>query len=285
LGIVWFGLHRHFDMPSFLELRSDLDCSSCWDGLRCDRHRICLASDLGTAHDGRFDGARRFVFFRHDDGGRSWRQSSGSSCDADSRWHCWIYIALFGGFCDVAFARLSVTMPMGVHFTVTVDHDITDTSLDAMRRRFTSLGPIFAEISSKYQLALTEWEDSTEKGRPSPDHFRAPSGFSLGIGHRSLRLHHFIRFSAFIDNSSEREILCRFSRQLARTLGQSRVLYAPCEGIGDTIYDWVTDGLSLIEIIPKLQHLSKRPLSIDELASRSLPELPYFVDEFEEPPK
>lgn len=174
---------------------------------------------------------------------------------------------------------------MGVHFTVTVDHDIADTSLDSIRDCFTPLQPIFAEIASKCRLEPTEWRDVTEKGRPRPDHFRAPSGFSMGIGHRALRFHHCIRFSAFIANSSEREILRRFSRQLALMLGPRHVLYAPCEGIGDTIYDWVTDGLSLTEMIPKLQHLSKPPLSIDELANRSWPELRYFVDEFEKRPK
>jgi hypothetical protein len=174
---------------------------------------------------------------------------------------------------------------MGVHFTVTVDHDITDTSLESIRSRFVPLQSIFEEIASKYKLEPSAWQDTTESGRAYPDHFRAPSGFLMEIGHRTLRFHHCIRFSAFIDCTIDREILCRFSRRLARMLGQRRVLYAPCEGVGDTIYDWVTDGLSLTEIIARLQDLSKPPLNIDELANRSLPELRYFVDEFEEPLK
>src|SRR5262245_42928994 len=71
---------------------------------------------------------------------------------------------------------------MGVHFTVTVNHDFTDTQLPLVRDRFASLQPRVAEISLRSQQALGEWRDVTEPGRPRPDHFYAPAGFPCSSG-------------------------------------------------------------------------------------------------------
>jgi hypothetical protein len=170
---------------------------------------------------------------------------------------------------------------MGVHFTVTVDHDIRDNSLDAIRRRFSPLEPHFVEIASVFKVESERWRDVTVPGRPLPDHFYAPAGFSVQIGRAALRFHHCMRFSAFVKTSPEQDILRRFSRQLAFLFGQHKVLYAPCEGIGDEIADWMADDLSLADIESRLRKRSNPPTMIEELARRSLPELCYFIDEFE----
>jgi len=170
---------------------------------------------------------------------------------------------------------------MGVHFTVTVDHDIHDTRLDAVRGHFASLQPMFAQISARSPQESGEWRDVTEPGRSRPDHFYAPAGFSVLIGPAALRFHHGTRFSTFIDAVAERDSLREFSRLLTRIFGQHRVLYAPCQGIGDEIADWLTEGLSLTEMEARLGSRSSPPATIAELASRSLPELRYYIDDFE----
>jgi hypothetical protein len=171
---------------------------------------------------------------------------------------------------------------MGVHFTVTVDHDIHDTSLESVRDRFASLQPMFLEISVRSQQKPDSWRDITEPGRPHPDHFYAPAGFSVLIGPAALRFHHSTRFSTFIDSAAERDLMRQFSRQLAQIFGHYRALYAPCEDIGDEIADWLTDGLSLADIESRLRGRSSPPVTIEALAKRSLPELRYYIEEFKD---
>jgi hypothetical protein len=168
---------------------------------------------------------------------------------------------------------------MGVHFTVTVDHDIQDTSLDAVRRRFASLNPVFGEISSRSQQESHSWRDVTEPGRSRPDHFGAPAGFSVLIGPSALRFHHGTRFSAFIGCAAERDQMRRFAWRLAHIFGQHRILYAPCEGVGDEIADWIANGLSLADMEARLRQRSRPPKTIDELSGRVPPELRYYIDE------
>jgi len=171
---------------------------------------------------------------------------------------------------------------MGVHFTVTVDHDIHDTSLDAVRDRFASLQPMFDELSDKTRPEPGTWRDISEPGSPQPYLFYTPGGFSLQIGSTALRMHHFTRFSTFIDTAARRDLLRQFSQQLAQLFGRRRVLYAPCEGIGDEIADWLTDGFSVADMESRLRERSSPPTAIEELASRSLPELRYYIDEFKD---
>lgn len=170
---------------------------------------------------------------------------------------------------------------MGVHFTVTVDHDIHDTSLKSIRSRFSSLQPIFNEISSTFQEQPDRWQDVTEPGWSPPDHFYAPAGFSLQVGSAALRFHHCTRFSAFIDDLAARELMRRFSKQLAYTFGQKRALYAPCEGIGDDISIWLTDGLSLSHIEARLQERATPSVSIEALAKCSGRDSRYYIDKFD----
>lgn len=169
---------------------------------------------------------------------------------------------------------------MGVRFTVTVDHDILDTSLDAVRGRFISLQPAFDELSGKAQQEPEAWRDVSEPGSARPYLFYTHGGFTLQIGPAALRMHHFTLFSTFVETTAQRDLLRRFSQQLARAFGQHRVLYAPSEGIGDEIADWLTDGFSLAHMEARLRERSNPPATIEELASRSLPELRYYVDEF-----
>jgi hypothetical protein len=171
---------------------------------------------------------------------------------------------------------------MGVHFTVTVDHDIRDTHLDAVRSRFASLQPMFAQISASSKQELGEWRDVTEPGSSRPDHFHTPAGFSVLIGSAALTFHHGTRFSTFINDVAKRDSMRRFSRHVARIFAQDRVLYAPCEGIGDVIADWRMEGLSLADMEARLRKRSRPPATISELARRSLPELRYYIDEFED---
>jgi len=171
---------------------------------------------------------------------------------------------------------------MGNHFTVTVDHDIRDTSLHTVSSHFAPLKPMFDELSDKLQLEQIPWRDASEPGSPRPYYFITPGGFSLQIGAAALRMHLFTRFSAFIETPSRRDALRRFSWQLARVCGQHRVLYAPCEGIGDEIVDWLMDGASLSDMEAQLRRRSLPPTTIAELADRSLPELRYYVDDFKD---
>ncbi|HVA51825.1 MAG TPA: hypothetical protein VNH11_36120 [Pirellulales bacterium] len=170
---------------------------------------------------------------------------------------------------------------MGVHFTVTADHDLRDTSLDAVRGCFTPLEPLFLEISTRRQAGPDRWQNVTEPGNAQPNHFYAPAGFSVFIGPAALTFHHGTRFEMFIEAASERELLRRFSRHLASLFGQQRALYAPCEGAGDVIRDLVIDGCSLAEIEARLHERSSPPTTIEELADRSWPELRYYFDEFD----
>jgi hypothetical protein len=171
---------------------------------------------------------------------------------------------------------------MGVHFTVTVDHDVRDTSLDAVRNRFAPLQPILDELSDKSLPEHATWRDVSEPGSAGPYLFYIPGGFTLQIGPAVMRLHHFTRFSTFIETAARRDLLRRFSRQLAHLFGQHRALYAPCEGVGDEIADWLTDGFSLADMEARLRQRSSPPATIAELAGRSLPELRYYIDEFED---
>lgn len=170
---------------------------------------------------------------------------------------------------------------MGVHFTVTVDHNLGDTSLDAVCGHFAPLEPAFLEISARWPIGQNRWLDITEPGSAQPNLFYAPAGFSVQIGSAALNFHHGIRFEIFIDAARERELLRRFSRQLAHTLGQERALYAPCEGTGDMIRDLITDGCSLAAIEAHLHHRSAPSMTIEELANRSWPELRYYIDHFD----
>jgi len=171
---------------------------------------------------------------------------------------------------------------MGIHFTVTVDHTFRDTSLDAVRNRFKPLQPILDELSDKSLPEHSMWRDVSEPGSTRPYLFYTPGGFTLQMGPAVMRLHHFTRFSTFIEAAALRDLLRRFSKQLAQLFGQHRALYAPCEGIGDEIVDWLADGLSLADIETRLRLRSSPPATIAELAGRSLPELRYYIDEFED---
>lgn len=167
---------------------------------------------------------------------------------------------------------------MGVHFTVTVDHDLCDTALDAVRGRFAPLAPLFLELSNKWPGGSSRWQDITEPGNSPPNAFYAPAGFSVFIGPAALTFHHRTRFEMFIESASERELLRRFSRHLGYILHQKQALYAPCEGVGDQIRDLLSDGCSLAKIEALLRERSDPPTTIDGLVGRSWPELRYFVD-------
>jgi hypothetical protein len=169
---------------------------------------------------------------------------------------------------------------MGVHFTVTVDHDLRDTSLDAVRERFQALQPYFDALSDQSLAEDTRWRDVSEPGTAPPNLFYTPGRFSLHIGPAALLMHHCTRFTTFIEVSADRKQLRLFSRKLAGLFGRRRALYAPCEGIGDHIADWVSDGLPLAEMEAKLRQRSRPPACIEELADRSWPDLRYYIDEF-----
>jgi hypothetical protein len=169
---------------------------------------------------------------------------------------------------------------MGVHFKVLVDHNIRDTSLDAVRARFAPLMPIFEELRDRTEQEPAVWKEVSESGSVHPYLFYTPGGFTLNIGSAALALHHFTRFSTFIEAGTSQDLLRRFSRQLAQLFGQHRALYFPCEGVGDEITDWMTDGLSLEVIEAHLRQRGNPPATFAELESRSFPGPRYYIDEF-----
>src|SRR5690242_3682748 len=109
---------------------------------------------------------------------------------------------------------------MGVHFTVTVDHDIRDTSLNTVRARFLPLQTILDELSDKGLPEHTAWRDISQSESARPYLFYTPGGFSLQIGPAVLRMHHYTHFSTFTETAARRDLLRRFSRQLARLFDQ-----------------------------------------------------------------
>ena len=68
-------------------------------------------------------------------------------------------------------------------------------------------------------------------------------------------------------------------------LAADRVLYAPDEGIGDSICDWMADGRSLCEIEAELLRLAPPAASFDELDARQNPpwtQPAYYVDRLDD---
>ena len=74
---------------------------------------------------------------------------------------------------------------MGVHFTVTANHDLKETELEAIRSRFTPLSPLLATLAA--QTEPVQWRDASEAGSARPYLFYAPGGFTLNVGPKALR--------------------------------------------------------------------------------------------------
>lgn len=175
---------------------------------------------------------------------------------------------------------------MGVHFTVIADHDIRDTSLDSIRGRFAKLNSAFeqvgTELSLEGRLESRGWKDMTEPGSQYPDHYSAPAGFSVLIGRSALKFHHNTRFSVFAEHGVAQTSLRRFSRDLVGLFRNRAALYAPCEGIGDDIAEWITDGLSLAEIEARLRMKGAPAESLVDLGNRRAAVSRCFIDTFED---
>jgi len=171
---------------------------------------------------------------------------------------------------------------MGVHFTVVVDHDLRDTRLEAVRACFQPLQACFDEISAYLDAGAARWQDVSKPGSVRSYHFYAPADSSVMIGAAALKFHHCIRFSAFIEDMAIRDLFRRFSLRLALLFGQRQALYAPCEGIGDEIADWLLEDLSLAAILSRPYQRANPAVTIDALAVCSSPEQRYYVDGFED---
>ena len=168
---------------------------------------------------------------------------------------------------------------MGVHFTVTVDHDIRDTALASVRERFRPLNPFFDELSTA-EFPPDRWRDLTEPGSESAKLFYTPGGFSLSIGTSALRMHHCTKFELFTQEPTVRAQLRHFSKELALLFGKHVALYTPCEGVGDTVAGWVIDDLTLSDMELRLRTECEPAATFEELAARSLPDLRYYIDVF-----
>jgi hypothetical protein len=170
---------------------------------------------------------------------------------------------------------------MGVHFTVTANHDLKETELEAIRTRFAPLSSTLASLAA--QVDPVQWRDASEAGSVRPYLFYTPGGFTLNVGPKALRFHHGTPFSAFVESGVAQQLLRRFSSQLAALFHQPRVIYAPCEGVGEEIDLWVDGGLSVSEIVARLRTRAEPPAEIGALAGRS-GEGRYYAEEFHHAP-
>ena len=170
---------------------------------------------------------------------------------------------------------------MGVHFTVTANHDLKETELEAVRSRFAPLSSLLAALAA--QADPVQWRDASEAGSASPYLFYTPGGFTLNVGPKALRFHHRTPFAAFVQSGSAQDLLRRFGSQLAALFLQPSVIYAPCEGVGEEIVLWVDEGLSVNEIVARLHRRAEPPADIGALAGRS-GEGRYYIEEFHHAP-
>lgn len=159
---------------------------------------------------------------------------------------------------------------MGVDITFTFDHHLADISMSDVARRFNPINSIFVEVAQfwsqwypKIGPPLEPWRDASAPDQNSP-FYLAPAGFTFTFGSAAVRVHHICRFDFFIRDMPAQALLRRFVLQSCEILDSDQTIYAPDEGVGDTILDLVTAGSSIVEIEAQLLLLSPPASTMDE---------------------
>jgi hypothetical protein len=180
---------------------------------------------------------------------------------------------------------------MGVDITFTIDHKLKSISMADVSRQCDAMNDMFVEVARfwsqwypQFGPPLEPWRDAGafDQGQPF---YQAPAGFSFSFGSAAVRLHHVCRFRFFAQDLPARTLLRRFVRRSCEILGSDRTVYAPDEGIGDKILDWVTEGRSVADIETELLRLSLPAPTFDELDDRQRPPWTrpaYYVDTFQD---
>ncbi|MCG8403948.1 MAG: hypothetical protein MI923_01995 [Phycisphaerales bacterium] len=180
---------------------------------------------------------------------------------------------------------------MGVHCTIIVDQNLPDTRLETVTETFRPLDDVFTEIARDDagenptpNISLKPWEDLSRPGDKESWIFGAPAGgMCFTFGAHVLSVHTGTKFFMFATIEHEREMIRRFSFRLASLLGNDRVIYTACEGLGDHLRDCIYDGYSLTEIEEKLADGGLPAPSIEALYSEGIGwQRHYFIDRFDD---
>lgn len=154
--------------------------------------------------------------------------------------------------------------------------------MEAIVQRLVPMQDMFSEVAQFYELESRPWRDAG-RFNEGEAFYQGPAGFSLLVGAGAVHFHHLCRFWQFTTLPSPRTLLRRFARQACEVLGGNRVIFAPDEGIGQEILDWVWDGWKLADVEAKLLQLSTPAATFEELGKRHQPpwtEPAYYIDQF-----
>ena len=171
---------------------------------------------------------------------------------------------------------------MGVDITFTHDHKLRNISMADVPRRYNAMNDLFVEVANYWSLAppMEPWRDAGAFNQGEP-FYQAPAGFSFSFGPAAVCIHHCCRFRVFTGDLQARTLLRRFVRRSCELLSGDRTIYAPDEGVGETIHSLVMKGCSVADIEAKLLRLSPPALTFEELDERQCPpwtQPAYYVD-------